>query len=90
MVDAIVVPEARVGVTWNGQYGELPDPVPYDSAAGDVLAWATEAIRGGGVPGIVADPNVRLTDYVVDRFDAVTDRPWNLFQIRPKTPFGRF
>lgn len=81
--------EARVNVTWQGQNGELPDPVSYDAADGDVLQWASEAIRGGDIPGIDADPTVSLQDFVVDRFAAKDDLP-NRISIRPKTPFGGF
>lgn len=79
--------EARLNVTWNGQNGDLADPVNFDSADGDVLQWAAEAIRAGDIPGIDADPNVNLTDFVIDRFGATEDQPNKLY-IRPKTPFG--
>jgi hypothetical protein len=32
--------------------------------------------------------NVDLTDFGVDRFTENDARPYNLIQIRPKTPFG--
>jgi len=79
--------EARLNITWAGQNGDLPDPISYDAADGDVLQWASEAIRGGDVPGIDADPNVDLQDFVVDRFAAKDDQP-NKILVRPKTPFG--
>lgn len=79
--------EARVNVTWNGQNGELPDPVSYDAANGDVLAWAAEAIRGGNIPGIDADGAVNLQDFVVERYNAKDGRD-NQIMVRPKTPFG--
>lgn len=79
--------EAVVNITWGGQNGELPDPVSYDAADGDVKQWAAEAIRGGGVPGIDAANNVDFTDYVVDRFNAKDEQP-NRIMLRPKTPFG--
>ncbi len=80
--------EARVNVTYKGQNGDLPDPVNFEATNGDVLGWAAEAIRTGGIPGIATDPGVNLADFVVDRFEPTEARPWNLLQIRPKTPFG--
>lgn len=80
--------QARVNVTWAGQNGDLPDPVSYDATDADVRRWVTEAVRNGGVPGIRADHRVDFRDFVVDRFAATAVRPYNLLQVRPKTPFG--
>jgi hypothetical protein len=80
--------EARVNITYGGANGDLPDTVSYDSTDGDVKQWVTEAIRGGGVPGIAMDVDADFTDFVVDRFAANETRPYNLIQLRPKTPFG--
>lgn len=80
--------EARVNVTWGGQNGDLPDPVSYDATDGDVLGWVTEAVRGGNVPGLGADQEANFQDYIVERFAATEARPFNLLQVRPKTPFG--
>jgi hypothetical protein len=80
--------EARVHVTYNGEEGTLPDPVSFDATDGDVRAWVTEAVRTGGIPGIPADPHATFQDFVVERFTAKADRPYNKLQIRPKTPFG--
>lgn len=80
--------EARVNVTWQGQNGDLPDPVPYDAPNGDILQWISEAVRTGGVPGIRADAQVNFQDFVVDRFNANEARPFNYIVVRPKTPFG--
>lgn len=80
--------EARLNCTWSGQNGELPDPVAFAATDGDVKAWATEALRTGGIPGIAADPDADLTDFVVDRFSATEARPYNLLMVRSKTPFG--
>jgi hypothetical protein len=77
-----------VNITWSGQNGDLPDPVSYDATDGDIKQWITEAVRTGGVPGIALDDGADFTDFVVDRFAANEDRPYNLIQIRPKTPFG--
>ena len=80
--------EARLNITWQGQNGDLPDPVPYDATAAELKAWAREALRAGYVPGIDADPQAELGDFVVDRFPANDARPWKTVMIRPKTPFG--
>jgi len=85
--------EARVNITYNGQNFELPDPVHYQAGDGDIKTWASEAIRTGSVPGVAADPNVNLQNYMVDRFDAPVNpapgqRDHNLIQIRPKTAYG--
>jgi len=80
--------EARVNITFAGQNGDLPDTIRYDSTDADVRGWVTEALRGGSVPGIDGLRFVDLRDHVVDRFPANNNRPYNLIQIRPKTPFG--
>lgn len=80
--------EARVNVTWGGQNGDLTAPVPYDAPEGDIKQWVAEAIRSGNVPGIRADAQVDLADFVIDRHPAHEGRPHNLIGLRPKTPFG--
>lgn len=80
--------EARVNITYEGQTGDLPDTVSYDATDADVRTWVTEAVRGGGVPGISADADADFRDFVIDRFPANDVRPFNLIQVRPKTPFG--
>ena len=80
--------QARVNITWGGQNGDLPDAVAFDATHADVLQWVTEAVRAGDVPGIVPDPTAHFHDFVVDRFRANGVRPFNLIQVRPKTPFG--
>jgi len=80
--------EARVNITFNGQNGDLPDPVNFDSTDGDIRGWISEALRTGGVPGIEAVGQADLTDFKVDRFAATETRPYNLIQLRPKTAFG--
>lgn len=79
---------ARVNITYAGANGDLPDPVFYDSTDADLKAWVTEALRNGDVPGIPAQQNVDLADFVLDRFEANDARPFRLISIRPKTPFG--
>ncbi len=78
---------AFVNITWNGQNGDLPDEVAFDATKEQILGWVTEAVRGGDVPGIAADPDASFADFVVDRFPAAGDKPERLF-VRPKTPFG--
>jgi len=80
--------EARVNCTYRGTNGDLPDPVSFDATDAHVKAMVGEALRTGGIPGIPADPDADLADFVVDRFNATEQRPFALVQIRPKTPFG--
>jgi hypothetical protein len=87
-MEDLVATDARVNVTYAGENGDLPDPVHFDSTDGDIRMWVTEAVANGGVPGIPADPGADFTDFVVDRFAANAERPYNLIQVRPKTPFG--
>jgi len=81
--------EARVNITYKGENGDLPDTITFDATDADVKTWVTEAVRGGHVPGIAADPGANFRDFVVDRFTPTDARPFNLISIRPKTPFGR-
>jgi hypothetical protein len=85
LVDAT---EARVNITWAGQNGDLPDTVAFDASDRAIRAWVTEAVRGGGVPGIARDVQADFADFVIDRFGANGTRGYNLIQVRPKTPFG--
>lgn len=80
--------QARLNVTYGGENGELPDPVFFDMADGDVKQIATEAVRGGDVPGIPADPNATFNDFVVERYPANEEVTFNRIMLRPKTPFG--
>jgi hypothetical protein len=80
--------EARVNVTFGGEIGDLPDPVAFDATDGDVKQWVTEAVRTGGIPGIPPAARADFTDFVVERFTANEARPYNMIQVRPKTPFG--
>ena len=80
--------EARVNVTYAGQNGDLPDTVWAQASDGDIRAWATEAVASGSILGIRATPSANFSGFVVDRFRATRDRPYNLIQLRPKTPFG--
>lgn len=80
--------QARLNVTWNGQNGDLLDAVAFDASDAEIKAWATEALRAGDIPGIAADRRAALHDFVIDRFNATPDIPYNRLFVRPKTPFG--
>ena len=88
MDNAMQENEARVNVTYSGQNGDLPDPVFFDATDGDVRAWVTEAVHNGNIPGIPVAADADFAHFVVDRFAATEPRPYNLIQLRPKTPFG--
>jgi len=79
--------EARVNVTYNRQNGDLLDSVHVHSCDSDLRAWVSEAIVSGSIPGIDAT-RANFSGHIVDRFNANDTRPYNLIQIRPKTPFG--
>lgn len=80
--------EARVNITYAGQNGDLPDTVYTQATDNDIRMWATEAVRNGSIPGILQSPSANFGGFVIDRFRATNDRPYNLIQLRPKTPFG--
>lgn len=80
---------AKLSITYNGQQGDLPDAVQFDSTDSDLKQGATEAVRTGDVPGIDAAPDADFADFVVDRFPARADIPLNRLMLRPKTPFGQ-
>jgi hypothetical protein len=85
--------QARLRITYHprdggdAQEGDVEALVPYNAPTEDLLRMATEAIMAG-IPGIDADPNPDMTDYVVDRFPARDDMPVNRLAVRKKTPFG--
>lgn len=79
---------AKLTITYSGQQGDLPDPVPYDSADDVVKRMAIESIQQGYVPGIDTTTSPDFSDFVVDRFPAHPAVPWNRLSLRPKTPFG--
>lgn len=81
--------EARLNITWNGQCGDLPDPIEYDTSEPDIKAMAMEAVRNGSVPGIRADNSVDFSDFRVEKFPAEEGRDFMMVMIRPKTPYGR-
>ena len=80
--------EARLNITWAGQNGDLPDPVPYTASIRQLKSWVVEAVEQGSVVGIDCRGRVDLHDFVVDRFPATPTTPYNRIFIRPKTPFG--
>ncbi len=79
---------ARLNITYGGEQGELPDFVAFDSTDADLKQMAAESVRDGYVPGIDAKADVDFADFVVDRFPAKADLPYNRLCLRPKTPFG--
>lgn len=89
MANVIRPNEARVNVTWQGENGDMPDPVSYDATDGDVKQFVTEAVRTGGIPGVRTDMNADFTNFIVERFPSTEDVPFNRLVVRPKTPFGR-
>lgn len=80
--------EARLNITWNGQNGDLVEPIPFDASDADIKQWAREALRGGSVPGIRTNGRIDLSEYAVDRFRANGTVPYNRIFLRPITPFG--
>ena len=80
--------EARVNITWQGQNGDMVDPVPVDATDREIKAWVAEAIASGSVVGLRADRRVNLRDFVVDRFPSTRNNPIHRIFVRPKTPFG--
>jgi hypothetical protein len=79
---------ARLNITWNGQNGDLPDPVSWHASDKEILQWAAEAIRSGSIPGISKTHNVQLQRFVVDRFPANKQVSEDRIYVRPPTPFG--
>lgn len=78
---------AKLTITYGGQQGDLPDLVEFDSRDEDLKRIAEESIRAGYVPGIDA-MDANFNDFMVDRYRARDDIPFNRISIRPKTPFG--
>lgn len=80
--------EAILNITWSGQNGNLSDPIPFDASDAEIIQWATESVVSGYVAGIAQDDGARFDGFVVDRFSATEDTPYNRVFLRPKTPFG--
>lgn len=85
--EALVAGMAKFNITYNGENGDLADPVSYDSTDADLKQIATETVRNGDIPGIEADPDADFNDFVIDRYPAKDGLP-NRLLLRPKTPFG--
>jgi hypothetical protein len=88
IVPAVPIDMAQLNITYDGQNGDLADLVPFDSGDGDLKQMAEEVVRAGGVPGIDAHGAADFSDFVVDRFAAGDEVPYNRLFLRPKTPFG--
>jgi len=80
--------EARLNVTFNGQNGDMPAPVPFNASDQELRAWAFEALANGDIPGIARMPRMNDATMVVDRFPATDTIPYNRIFLRPQTPFG--
>lgn len=81
----ILVPLARLSITYNGLQGDLPDEIQFDLTDDELLRNAKEALFAG-IPGI--DPvDANLTNFRIDRFPSRDGLP-NRILIRPETPFG--
>lgn len=78
---------ATVNITYSGKNADLLQPVPFDGTDQDIKAWAKEAILSGSAPGIIVS-SVDLADFMVERFSATDENPYNRIMIRAKTPFG--
>lgn len=87
MVD-IAQNEAKLNITYGGQNGDLAGLVPVDATDAQIREWATEAVRAGDIAGLPPDPDVDLSDFVIDRFAPTDERPFSAIFLRPKTPFG--
>jgi hypothetical protein len=85
---AIHAHEACLNITFEGQNGDLGDPVPFRASDRDLRAWAAEAVRTGSIAGIRPDHRADLGQFVVDRFAASATVPFNRIVVRPVTPFG--
>jgi hypothetical protein len=80
--------EARVIITVGGRTGDLPATVDRHAAHEDVRRMVQEALRGGGVAGLPAMPDVDLTDYIIDPCEPNAQTPYWRLLARPKTAFG--
>jgi hypothetical protein len=80
--------EARLNLTYDGKNGDLPEPVPFYASDAELKDWAREALIGNAIPGFTVRGRVDLAAYVVDRFPANAQVPYNRIFLRPSTPFG--
>lgn len=79
---------AKLNITYAGEQGDLPAPIPFDIDDDEVRRIAAEAIRAGTVPGIDADPTASLDGFIVKPYGARDGLP-NRIVIRPATPYGK-
>lgn len=79
---------ARLNVTWGDYSEDLPNPIRYDLTDEEIKAMATEAVRGGAIPGIPADPRANFTDFAVRRPRVTEATPVRRIMLAPKTAFG--
>ena len=56
--------EARVNITWNGQNGDLLEPVPFTASDHQLKEWAREALVGGSIPGETKVASVAIYEFV--------------------------
>lgn len=84
----ILSTDARVNITWQGQNGDLFDPVDFNASDARIRQQVAEALRNGQVAGVNAHRFVDLSDFVVDRFPASGQVPYPRIFLRPRTPFG--
>ena len=88
MTDNLVLQMAKLNITFNGENGDLPDLVSYDATDADIRQMATESVRYGYVPGIEANALANFDNFVVERYPAKEDVPFNRIVLRPKSEFG--
>ena len=80
--------EAVLTITYNGQLGDMPSPVPQNASNEDILAWTTEAVRSGSVPGIQRTPTASFAGFIIERIAPCDERPFPVIMVRPKTEYG--
>ncbi|MCB9760236.1 MAG: hypothetical protein H6739_10410 [Alphaproteobacteria bacterium] len=85
---ALRADEARLNITFDGQNGDLLQPVLVGAADAELLRQAAEAIATGSVPGVRPRGPVDLSGFVVDRFPPTAQVPYHRVFVRPSTPFG--
>ena len=88
VVSRIPATHASLNITWQGQNGDLVDPIPVDASDDIIKGVAAESVRAGGVPGISQDENATFQDFVVDRFPPEEGVEHGRIYLRPKVPFG--
>ena len=88
VIEQIPETHATLNIPWQGQNGDLNEPIPKDASDEMVKGIATEAVRGGMVPGIDQDPEASFENFVVDRYPETADKPYARLFTRPKVPFG--